>query len=36
MNSHTKYIVEAFDFNSVNKKNKSINVYDTLLLLIKK
>ena len=31
MNSYIKYIVEAFDFDSVNKQNKSINVYDTLL-----
>ena len=31
MNSYIKYIVEAFDFGSVNKQNKSINVYDTLL-----
>jgi hypothetical protein len=31
MNSYIKYIVEGFDFNSVNTEKKSINVYDTLL-----
>ena len=31
MNSYIKYIVEAFDFGSVNNQKKSINVYDTLL-----
>ena len=31
MNSYIKYIIEAFDFNSVNTEKKSINVYDTLL-----
>ena len=31
MNSYIKYIVEAFDFDSINKQKKNINVYDTLL-----
>ena len=31
MNSYIKYIVEGFDFDSVNKQKKNINVYDTLL-----
>ena len=31
MNSYIKYIVEAFDFDSVNKRNRAINVYDKLL-----
>ena len=31
MNSYIKYIVEGFDFDSVNKQKKTINVYDTLL-----
>ena len=34
MNSYIKYIVEAFDFSSVNKNNKSVNAYDMLLLQI--
>ena len=31
MNSYIKYIIEAFDFNSVNTGKKSINAYDILL-----
>ena len=31
MNSYIKHIIEAFDFNSVKKQNKSINVVDTVL-----
>ena len=31
MNKFIKYIVEAFDFNSVNKQNKTINPYNILL-----
>ena len=31
MNSYIKYIIEAFDFNSVNTEKKSINAYDILL-----
>ena len=30
MNSYIKHIVEAFNFNSVNKQNKSVNAYDVL------
>lgn len=30
MNKYIKHIIEAFDFDSVNKKKKSINVYDEL------
>jgi surface protein len=30
MDSYIKHIVEAFDFNSVNKQNKSVNAYDVL------
>ena len=31
MNSYIKHIVEAFDFNTVNKQKKSINAYDILI-----
>ena len=31
MNNYIKYLVESFDFNSVEKYNKSINVVDTAL-----
>ena len=30
MYSYIKHIVEAFDFNSVNKQNKAVNAYDVL------
>jgi hypothetical protein len=30
MNSYIKHIIEAFDFNSINKHNKSVNSYDIL------
>ena len=30
MNSYIKHIIEAFNFNSVNKQNKSVNAYDVL------
>ena len=30
MNSYIKHIIEAFDFDSVDKKKKSINAYDIL------
>jgi surface protein len=30
MNSYIKHIIEAFDFNSVNKQKKAINAYDIL------
>ena len=29
MNNYIKFLVEAFDFNSVKKQNKSINAVDT-------
>jgi hypothetical protein len=31
MNSYIKHIVEAFDFSSINKQKKNMNVYDILL-----
>ena len=31
MNNYIKHLVEAFDFNSVKKQNKSINIVDTVL-----
>jgi hypothetical protein len=31
MNNYIKHLVEAFDFNSVNKQNKSINAVDVVL-----
>ena len=34
MNNYIKQLVEAFDFNSVKKENKKINVVDTALLYI--
>jgi len=30
MNSYIKHIIEAFDFDSVDKKKKAINVNDIL------
>lgn len=30
MNKYIKHIVEAFDFDSVNKQKKSINIYDEI------
>ena len=36
MNSYIKHIIEAFDFNSANKKKKSINAYDRLLPILEK
>ena len=30
MNKYIEHIVEAFDFDSVNKQKKSINIYDEL------
>ena len=30
MNSYIKHIIEAFDFNSVNKKKKAINGADII------
>ena len=34
MNNYIKFLVEAFDFNSVKKQNKSINAVDTVLKYI--
>ena len=34
MNNYIKYLVEAFDFNSVKKQNKKVNVVDTVLKYI--
>ena len=31
MNSYIKHIIEAFDFNSVNKQKKSSNTIDMIL-----
>ena len=36
MNSYIKYIIEAFDFGSVNKQKKQINVYNTLPDILEK
>jgi hypothetical protein len=36
MNNLIKHIVEAFDFNTVNKQKNGINVYDTLYLILNK
>ena len=30
MNKYIKHIVESFDFDSVNKQKKSINIYDEI------
>jgi hypothetical protein len=30
MNNYIKHIIEAFDFDSVNKQKKSINIYDEI------
>ena len=34
MNSYIKHIIEAFDFDSVNKQNKKVNMVDTVLQYI--
>ena len=34
MNLYIKHIVEAFDFNNINKQKKSINAYDKLLPIL--
>ena len=34
MNNYIKYLVEAFDFNSVKKQNKKVNAVDTVLKYI--
>ena len=34
MNNLIKHIVEAFDFNSVNKQKKVVNAYDMVLFPI--
>ena len=34
MHNYIKYLVEAFDFNSVKKQNKKVNVVDTVLKYI--
>ena len=36
MNSYIKHIIEAFDFNNINKQKKSINAYDKLLSILEK
>ena len=34
MNNYIKYLVEAFDFDSINKQNKTVNAVDTVLKYI--
>ena len=34
MNNYIKYLVEAFDFNSVKKQNKKVNAVDAVLKYI--
>ena len=34
MNNLIKHIVEAFDFNSINKQKKTVNAYDMVLFPI--
>jgi hypothetical protein len=36
MNSYIKHIIEAFDFDNVNKQKKNINAYDRLLPILEK
>ena len=36
MNSYIKHIIEAFDFNSINKKKESINLYKSLPQILEK
>jgi hypothetical protein len=36
MNSYIKHIVEAFDFDSVNKQKKLLNAYESLPPIISK
>ena len=31
MNSYIKHIIEAFDFNSIKKQNKTVNAVDIVL-----
>ena len=31
MNNYIKHLIEAFDFNSVKKQNKNVNVVDIAL-----
>ena len=36
MNSYIKHIIEAFDFNSINKKKESVNLYRSLSQILEK